>query len=250
MKNLQGKVALITGSARGIGKKIAERMGSLGANIVINYSRDKAGAEETAQFIETLGVKVLAVQADISKVDDIARLFDIGKSTFGKIDIVVVNAGVEIIDLPMIEVTEQQYDHVYNVNTKGAFFTMQYAAKNVSDNGRIIYIGSTTTDYPMPGIGLYGSSKLPAKYLVAILAIELGKRGVTVNGIIPTAIDGAGVFTDSEANHAMRAFVENNVPMGRMGNAGDIANVAEFFASDLSSFVSGQNLSVTGGAKA
>ena len=102
----------------------------------------------------------------------------------------------------------------------------------------------------MPGIGLYGSSKTSARYVVQVLALELGKRGIAVNGIIPTAIDGAGIFTSPEANPAMRAFAEKNVPMGRMCTADDVADVAEFFAGELSSFISRQNLSITGGAMA
>lgn len=250
MTNLKDKVALVTGSARGIGKKIAERYASLGANIVINYSKDKQSADETVIAIQKLGVKAIAVQANMSVVEEIEKLFATTIETFGKIDIVVVNAGIELIDLPIIDVTEQQYDLLYDVNSKGAFFTMQLSAKYVANNGRIIYIGSTTADFPMPGIGLYGSSKTASRYVVEVLAMELGKRGITVNGIIPTAIDGAGVFINPEANAEMRTFVESHIPMGRMGTAEDVADVAEFFASNLSSFVSGQNLSIMGGATA
>lgn len=249
--DLKGKVALITGSARGIGKEIAERYASLGANIVINYSRDKDSAEETLKnIISKYNVDAIAIQADVSKVNEVEKMFSDAKEHFGSIDIVVINAGVELIDLPMVDVTEEQYDRLFNINTKGAFFTMQFAGKSVSDNGRIIYVGSTTTRLPLPGIALYGGSKTSPMYLVQVLAIELGKRGITVNGIIPTAIDGAGVFTKSGDNAAMRQFVENNIPMGRMGTANDVADVAEFFASNLSSFVSGQNLNITGGALA
>ena len=251
MTSLKNKVALITGSARGIGREIAERYASAGANIVINYSRNKEAAEETLKNITTrYTVDAIAIQADVSKVDEVERLFSDAKAHFGSIDIVVVNAGVEVIDLPMVDVTEEQYDRLFDINAKGAFFTMQFAAKSVSDNGRIIYIGSTTTRYPLPGIALYGGSKTSPMYLVQVLAIELGKKGITVNGIIPTAIDGAGVFTKAGDNADMRRFVENNVPMGRMGTASDVADVAEFFASNLSSFVSGQNLAITGGALA
>jgi len=169
-------------------------------------------------------------------------------ATFGRIDIVVVNAGIEAIDLPIVDVTEELYDRLYSINVKGAFFTMQQAAKSVANNGRIIYVGSTTADLPLPGIGLYGSSKTAPRYLVRVLALELGARGITVNGVIPTAIDGAGIFTRSGDHPDMREFVKKSIPMGRMGTAEDVADVAEFFAGDLASFVSGQNLCITGGA--
>jgi 3-oxoacyl-[acyl-carrier protein] reductase len=246
--DLKNKIALITGSARGIGKCIALRYASKGANIVVNYSRDKENADETVREIEALGVRAISVQANVADAGELETMFQKALATFGKIDIVVANAGVETIDLPIVDVTEEQYDRLFSINVKGAFLTMQQAAKTVVDNGRIIYVGSTTADLPLPGIGLYGSSKTAPRYLVRVLALELGSRGITVNGVIPTAIDGAGVFTKSGDNPEMREFVKKNIPMGRMGTAKDVADVAEFFAGDLSSFVSGQNLSITGGA--
>lgn len=248
MTDLKNKAAIITGSARGIGKSIALRFASKGANIVVNYSRDKESADETVREIIALGVRAISVRADVADVGEIEAMFQEALVTFGKIDIVVANAGIETIDLPVVDVTEELFDRLYSINVKGAFFTMQQAAKTVADNGRIIYVGSTTVDLPLPGIGLYGSSKAGPRYLVRVLALELGSRKITVNGVIPTAIDGAGIFTKSGDNLEMREFVKKNIPMGRMGTAEDVADVAEFFAGDLSSFISGQNLCITGGA--
>ena len=250
MTDLKNKVALVTGSARGIGKTIALRLASRGADIVVNYSRDKANGDATIREIEALGVKALGIQANVAEVSEVKGMFQQALTTFGKIDIVVVNAGIETIDLPLADVTEEVYDRLYCINVKGAFFTMQQAAKTVSDHGRIIYIGSTSADLPVPGISLYGSSKTAPRYLVRVLALELGSRGITVNGVIPTAIDGAGVFTNAGDNAHWRDFVKKSVPMGRMGTVEDVADVTEFFAGKLSSFVSGQNLSITGGAMA
>lgn len=153
MNNLHNKVAVITGSARGLGKAIAERYAALGADIVINYSRDKASADEVVENIKKLGSKVIAVQADVSKVPDLERLFAEAKAAFGKIDIVVANAGIELVETPVVDFTEEQFDKVFPINTKGTYFTMQQAAKNVSDNGCIIYIASSTTSFPVPGPG-------------------------------------------------------------------------------------------------
>lgn len=248
MTNLKNKVALITGSARGIGKSIALRYASKGADIVVNYSKDKESGEATVREIQKLGVRVLGVQANVADVAQLEGMFKQAIATFGKIDIVVANAGIELVDTAIVDVTEEVYDRLFDINVKGAFFTMQQAAKTVANKGRIIYVGSTTADLPLPGIGLYGSSKSAPRYLVRVLALELGARGITVNGVIPTAIDGAGVFTKAGDQPALRAFVKKQVPMGRMGTAEDVADVAEFFAGDLSSFVSGQNLCITGGA--
>jgi 3-oxoacyl-[acyl-carrier protein] reductase len=248
MKTLNNKVALITGSARGLGKAIAERYASLGANIVINYSKDKVSADEVVSNITAMGVKVIAIQADISKVADLERLFAEAKAYFGKIDIVVANAGIELVEVSVTDFTEEQFDKVFSINTKGTYFTMQQAAIHVEDNGRIIYIASSTTSYPVPGMAVYGGSKSTPRYLVDILSKEIGHRGVTVNSIIPFAIDNAGIFVDPNAYPELRKQLINSCPMGRMGDVDDVANLADFFASDLASFVSGQHLLVNGGA--
>src|SRR5260221_13305791 len=159
MNNLNGKVALITGSARGLGKAIAERYAALGADIILNYSRDKAAAEETASNIKAMGVKVIAIQGDVSKVTEIEKLFTEAKAAFSKIDIVVANAGIEMVETPVVAFTEEQFDRVFSINTKGTYFTMQQAAKHVENNGRIIYIASSTTSFPVPGMAGFGGNK-------------------------------------------------------------------------------------------
>ncbi len=246
MNSLQNKVAVITGSSRGLGRAIAERYAALGADIVLNYTNNKSAAEEVLSTIQAMGVRAVAVQADISRPKDIIRLFEEAKAAFQKIDIVVANAGVELVDVPVKEFTEAQFDKLFTLNTKGAFFTLQEAAKHIADGGRIINISSSTTVYPFEGVAVYGGSKTAAKYLVEVLAKEIGERGVTVNSIVPYAVSDAGIFTDPE-EPSIKWLVEAN-PMKRMAHVNDVANVAEFFASDLSSFVSGQHLLVNGGA--
>jgi 3-oxoacyl-[acyl-carrier protein] reductase len=249
MTDLKGKVALITGSARGIGKAIAERYGSCGASVVVNYARDRERANATVDSIERLGGTAIAIQADVSKVADIERLFADTVERFGRLDIVVANAGVELVDRPVVDVSEEDFDRLFGVNTKGAFFTLQNAARHVADNGRIIYVGSSNTAYPLPGYGLYGGSKIAPQFLVQVLAKELGARGIAVNAILPTAIGGAGIFTD-EVKPEFLAFIRSFRPMPRMGTVDDVANAAEYLASELAGFVSGQHLLVTGGAPA
>ncbi|WP_130735182.1 SDR family oxidoreductase [Flavobacterium sp. J27] len=248
MKILNNKVALITGSARGLGKAIAERYASLGANIVINYSRDKASADEVVSNISAMGVKVIAVQADVSKVADIQKLFDEAINAFGKIDIVVANAGIEMVETPVTAFTEEQFDRLFSINTKGAYFTMQQAAKTVEDKGRIIYIASSTTAFPVQGMAVYGGSKITPRYMVDVLSKEIGHRGVTVNSIIPFAVDHSGIFAEAGSYPELRKSLIDSCPMNRLAEVEDVANIAEFFASDLSSFVNGQHLLVNGGA--
>ena len=248
MKTLQNKTAIITGSARGLGKAIAERYAAMGANIVINYSVDKASADEVVSNITSMGAKVIAVQADVTKVADIERLFDEAKKAFGKINIVVANAGVEMVETPVTEFTEEQFDRLFGINTKGAYFTMQQAAKNIEDNGRIIYIASSTTAFPVAGVAVYGGSKITPRYLVDVLAKEIGHRGVTVNSIIPFAVDHSGIFAKEGSYPELRKSLIDSCPMGRLAEVEDVANIAEFFAGELSSFVNGQHLLVNGGA--
>jgi 3-oxoacyl-[acyl-carrier protein] reductase len=248
MNSLKNKVAIVTGSARGLGKAIAERYAALGADIVVNYSRDKASADEVVGNIKAMGGRVIAVQADVSKVVDIERLFSEAKAAFGKVDIVVANAGIELVETPVTDFTEEQFDRVFSINTKGSYFTMQQAARQVEDNGRIIYVASSTTSFPVPGMAVYGGSKTTPRYMVDVLSKEIGHRGVTVNSIIPFAVDHSGIFVDPAAYPDLRKQLLDSCPMGRLAEVEDVANIAEFFASDLSSFVSGQHLLVNGGA--
>ncbi len=248
MTNLKNKVALITGGGRGIGRAIAERYGSLGASVVVNYSSGEEAAKETVATIERSGGAAIAVQADISKVADIERLFMASLEKFGRLDIVVANAGVELVGQPILDFTEKDFDRVFVVNTKGTFFTLQQAAKHVADNGRIIYIGSSTTAFPFAGRGLYSGSKIAPQMLVEVLAKEIGGRGVTVNSILPSATEGAGVHTEVKPETV--EFFKSFRPMQRMGTTEDTANAAEYLASELSSFVSGQHLLLSGGAPA
>lgn len=247
MGNFSGKVALVTGSGRGIGKAIAERFGKLGADIVVHYSASKQPALATLEAMEKNGVRAIAIQADLAKVDEIHRLFVRSMEHFGRLDIVVANAGIELVDQAVVEFTEQDFDRLFSVNTRGTFFTLQAAAKHVADNGRIIYIGSSTTKFPRPGYGLYGGSKLAPQFLVEVLAKEIGLRGITVNSILPTATEGAGVST-KEVRPQLREFIKNNNPMQRMATLEDVANAAEYLARDLSAYVSGQHLLLSGGA--
>lgn len=248
MNSLHNKVAVITGSARGLGKAIAERYAALGASVVINYSKDKPSADEVVSNITAMGAKVIAVQADVSKVADIERLFEEAIRAFGKIDIVVANAGIEMVEVPVTEFTEAQFDRLFSINTKGTYFTLQQAAKHVSNNGRIIYIASSTTSFPVPGMAIYGGSKTTPRYLVDILSKEIGYKGITVNSIIPFAVDHSGIFAEAGSYPELRKQLLDSCPMGRLAEVEDVANAAEFFASDLSSFVSGQHLLVNGGA--
>ncbi|GAA3545800.1 hypothetical protein GCM10022222_31810 [Amycolatopsis ultiminotia] len=174
------------------------------------------------------------------------RLFLGALDRFGKIDVAVANAGVEIIDAPIPAATEEQFDRLFGINTKGTFFTLLEAAEHVADNGRIIHVGSSSTCGPYPGVGLYGSSKMACRYAVQVLALEVGAHGITVNTILPTVIEGAGVFTDIADDDPLKVSNQARPLGGRMDKPEDVADAAEYFANDLSSWVSGQHLLISG----
>ena len=249
MTDLSGKVALVTDGARGIGRAITERLAQLGASVVVNYSSSATPAQETVAAIEAAGGTAFAMQADVSRPDDLERLFAAAVERHGKLDIVIANAGVEMVDQPVTDFTEADWDRVFGVNAKGAMFTLQQAARHVADGGRIIYLGSSTTAFPTPGHGLYGASKIAAQFLVEVLAKEVGKRKVTVNSVLPTATDGAGVSTGG-ARPQVVEYIKQYNPMGRMATVTDVADAVEYLAGPLAGYVSGQHLLLSGGAPA
>jgi 3-oxoacyl-[acyl-carrier protein] reductase len=243
---LQGKTALVTGSSKGLGRAILLRLAGQGANVVVNYSRDESAAAEVQAAAEALGVRAITVAADVSQVDGISRVFDAAVEAFGRIDIVVANAGMEKVNIPVTEVTEEDFDLLFRVNTKGPYFVLREAARRIADNGRIVTISSNTTTVPQLGVGLYGTSKVATGYLARVLALELGPRGVTVNTVVPGPIDGAGIFTDP-ANDEYKQSLVAMVPIGRLGTTEDVAGVVAFLTSDDAGLITGQQLVADGG---
>ncbi|WP_069159694.1 glucose 1-dehydrogenase [Nocardia altamirensis] len=246
--SLHGKVALVTGSSRGIGRAIALRYAERGADLVINYARDAAAAAEVQAIASAAGGKAITVKADVSDVDQIDQLFTTAIETFGKVDIVVANAGIEKVDIPVTEITEEDFDLLFRINTKGPFFVMRAAARHIADGGRIINISSSSTARPHPGLGLYGTSKTAPKYLVRVLAQEIGHRKVTVNSLVPGPIAGAGIFTDVNDTDPYQKALLDSVPLGRLATPGDVADIAEFLAGDQSFFITGEEILMNGGS--
>ncbi|WP_107656405.1 SDR family NAD(P)-dependent oxidoreductase [Nocardia suismassiliense] len=246
--SLEGKTALVTGSTKGIGRAIALRFAERGANVVINYSRDKNAADKVVAEVEKFGVKALVVQADASDVGEIDRLFRTAINEFGTLEIVVANAGIEKVNIPVVEVTEEDFDLLFRINTKGPYFVLQAAAKYIADGGRIINIASSSTVRPQPGLGLYGTSKTAPKYLVQVLALELGSRGITVNSLVPGPIDGAGIFTGVPDDDPYKKALLDSVPVGRLATPDNVADFTEFLAGDSALFITGEEVLMNGGS--
>ncbi|MFD9897194.1 glucose 1-dehydrogenase [Mesorhizobium sp. NPDC059025] len=236
----EGKTAIVTGSSRGIGRAIAERLADDGAGVVINYLENESRAREVVDEIEAKGGKAIAVQADVSNPVDIRRLFDEAEAAFGRPDIVVANAATAIIK-PLVEATEQDYDRVFDTNTKGVFFILQEAAKRLRDNGHIVVTSTGGTKMFFGQTSLYLASKGAVEQFVRVLSRELGPRNITVNAISPG-------FTDTELlPDRDRVVAAGMSPFGRIGTPQEVAEVAAFLASDAARWVTGQNVGAGGG---
>jgi 3-oxoacyl-[acyl-carrier protein] reductase len=243
---LKGKTALVTGSSKGLGRAILLRLAAQGANVVVNYSRDKAAADEVLAAAHEHGVRAISVAADVSEVTGIESVYDAALEEFGQLDIVVANAGMEKVNIPVTDVTEEDFDLLFRVNTKGPYFVLREAARRIADNGRIVTISSNTTTVPQLGVGLYGTSKVATGYLCRVLALELAPRGVTVNTVVPGPIDGAGIFSDPSNEEYKKSLIEM-IPIGRLGTTEDVAGVVSFLVSDDAGLITGQQLVADGG---
>ena len=239
---LDGKVALVTGASRGIGRAIAVRLGRDGA--AVNYSGNQKAARETVAAVEAASGRAVAVQADVGKVGDIQRLFDAAFEHFGKLDILVNNAGV-MFNKPVADVTEEEYDRIFAVNVKGTFFSCQQAAKRMADGGRIINFSSSTTAMMLPTYGTYVATKGAVEQLSHILAKELGSRGITVNVVSPGATD-TELFGQGKTEQDKQRFAQL-AALGRLGQPEDIADVVALLVSDDANWITGQNIRANGG---
>jgi len=245
MQSLTNKVAIVTGASRGIGRAIAARLAQDGALIVINYGKSANQANELVSMIETDGGRAVAIQADMSKVTDIQRLFQETIDKFGQLDILINNAGIAKTSV-ISDVTEADFDAVFAINVKGVLFAMQEAARHMNDAGRIVYISSSTTVYPDKGLAVYAASKVAPKLFVEVLAQEVGGRGITVNSVVPGPTS-PGMFDNMppEVHEAAAA----SSPFGRIGRAEDIADVVAFLVSEEARWITGQHIVANGGAK-
>lgn len=254
---LQNKVALVTGSARGIGRAVAIELGQRGAKVVVNYSKSSKQAEEVVKEIFEAGSEAIAVQADISKPEDVVLLFKSALSEFGRIDIVVSNSGAEHFG-NIDEVTPEQFDHVFNLNTRGQFFVAQNAHKNLSHGGRLIMMSSISAHFGLKEHAVYAGSKNAVEAFARCFAKDFGDKKVTVNCVAP-----GGVDTDMCADAFWRYipgadpswtvqdnadFVAKRTPLQRMGMPQDISRVIAFLASDDAGWISGQTITISGGA--
>jgi len=242
MSKKKRKTALVTGSSRGIGRAIAERLAADGAAVVINYTRSAKQADEAVSSIIARGGNAIAIQGDVSKPAEVTRLFDEAEKALGSLDIVVANAGV-FFRKPLEESTEEDYEYVFNTNTKGVFFTLREAARRVNRGGRIVVVSTGGTKLQFPDFSLYLGSKGAIEQFVRSLSRELGPRLVTVNVLSPGFTE-TDMLPDDEQIRTLGASLS---PFNRIGTSEEVADVAAFLASDGARWLTGQNVQAGGG---
>jgi 3-oxoacyl-[acyl-carrier protein] reductase len=243
-KKLSGKIALVTGSSRGIGRAMAERLSRDGASVAINYVSNSEKAEEVVAAITSGGGAGVALQADVSGIEGIQRLFDKTLEHFGRLDILVNNAGIRITQ-SVADIQEEEFDRLFGINVKGPFFTCQQAAHRISDGGRIINVSSAVTRMMLPGYSIYAASKAAVDQLTRVLAKEMGERQVTVNAVSPGPVDTA-LLREGKTEEQIQQMAQM-AAFNRIGKVEDIADVVAFLASDDARWITGQVIHVNGG---
>ncbi len=247
MSKLNGKVAVVTGASKGIGAGIARALGAAGASVVVNYASDKAGAEKAVADIKAKGGKAVAVQGDVAKADDVKRLFAETKAAFGKLDVLVNNAGVFKFT-PIAEVNEEDFQRQFGINVWGLLQTTREALPLFGDEGgSVINISSVVSEMGIPGSSVYAGTKGAVDTITLVLASELGPRKIRVNSINPGMVESEGTHAAGFIGSDFQKDIESKSPLGRIGQPEDIAKVAVFLASDEAGFVTGESLRVSGG---
>src|SRR5271155_2591246 len=245
-KKLEGKIALVTGGSRGIGAAIAKRLAADGASVAITYAKDSSAASAVVKAIELGGGKAVAIQADAANVQAVRGAVEKAVATFGRLDVLVNNAGT-VIPKPFEESTLEEIDRVININIRGVFATTQAALKHLKDGGRIINIGSCVGERAAaPGMVPYSATKGAVKMFTQALSREVGSRGITVNNVQPGPID-----TDlNPASGDWAVPQKAATALNRYGHVEEIAAMVAFVAGPEPSYITGANLTVDGGMNA
>lgn len=244
MEQLKGRVAIVTGASSGIGAALAERLGTDGFAVIVNYAGHQEGADEVVRKVEASGGRATAVGADVTKAEEVRRLFDQAEAAYGGVDVLVNNAG-RAIRKPLAEFEDADFDSVIRTNLYGGFYAMREAARRLRDGGRIVNISMSFQGPPIPGYGVYFASKAAIEEMTRVAAKELGGRGITVNALRPGPTR-TKLFTDGKSPEVLHHF-EQQIALGRLGEPQDIAESVSFLAGPQGGWITGQAFAANGG---
>jgi 3-oxoacyl-[acyl-carrier protein] reductase len=248
MSKLEGKVAVVTGASKGIGAAIAKALAKDGAAVVVNYTSSKTGADAVVEAIVSAGGKALAVQGDVSKASEAQALIGAAVSHFGRLDVLVNNAG--IYEFAAIEdLTEDHYRRHFDVNVLGVLLTTQAAAKHLGEGGSIVNISSASLHVHTPTTAVYSGTKGALEAISGVLANELGPRKIRVNTVSPGFVVTEGTHAAGFVGSDMEAVLIGRTPLGRSGQPDDIAGVVAFLASDDARWLTGEVIIASGGIR-
>ena len=247
MATLKNKVAIVTGASKGIGAAIAKHLAAAGASVVVNYSSSKEGADRVVEEITKHGGKAIAIKANMANAKEIDHLFAESKKVFGRLDILVNNAGIyEFMALEGI--TEEHFHKQFNLNVLGLLLGAKKAAEDFGEKGGVIInLGSVVSDSPLANASVYCASKAAVDAITKSLAKELGPKKIRVNSLNPGMIETEGTHAMGVLESDFRKKIEQETPLGRIGQPDDVGRVAVFLASDDSGWVTGETLVVSGG---
>ncbi len=249
MSKLADKVAVVTGASKGIGAGIAKGLAAAGAAVVVNYASSQEGADQVVAAITREGGRAVAIQGDVSKAADVQRLFAETKKAFGRLDVLVNNAGVYQFS-PLDSVTEDEFHRQFNTNVLGLLLATQEAVKHFGpEGGSVINIGSNASQITPPNTVIYTATKGAVSSITQVLAKELGPRKIRVNSINPGLVETEGTHTAGAIGSDFEKQLVAQTPLGRSGQPADIAPVAVFLASADSGWLTGELLLVSGGLR-
>ncbi len=249
MSKLSGKVAVVTGASKGIGAGIAKGLAAKGAAVVVNYASSQEAADDVVAEIKKNGGKAIAVQGDVSKTKDVQRIFAETRKAFGRLDVLVNNAGVYQF-ASLAEITEEQFHRLFNTNVLGLILATQEAAKYFgADGGSVINIGSTASHITPPATAVYTATKGAVDAVTHVLAKELGPQKIRVNSINPGMVETEGTHAIGMIGSDFQKTFEAQTPLGRIAQPEDIAPVAVFLASSDSGWLTGETILASGGLR-
>jgi 3-oxoacyl-[acyl-carrier protein] reductase len=249
MSKLTGKVAVVTGASKGIGAGIAKGLAAEGAAVVVNYASSREGADKVVADITAKGGKAIAVQGDVSKSADVKKIFAQAQEAYGRLDVLVNNAGVYQFG-PLDSITETEFHRQFNTNVLGLLLASQEAEKHFgSEGGSIINIGSAITDLNVPQSAIYTATKGAVTSITQVLSKELGPKKIRVNSINPGMVETEGFHAAGIAGGELESQTVAQTPLGRIGQPADIAPMAVFLASADSGWLTGEVLVASGGVR-